>query len=169
MIDGFYWLVDGLLAGCPLPGGRRRGAWGNSPRPAEPDDALGADLDWLREQGIGAILTLTEDALPGEALAERTLVVLHLPVPDLTAPSREQLQQALAFIDQHTSRGVGVAVHCLVGQGRTGTVLAAYLIRGGAGVEDAIEQVRARRPGSIESPAQVRALRVYAAGREWFV
>jgi atypical dual specificity phosphatase len=97
------------------------------------------------------------------------LDVLHLPVPDLNAPSRDQFQQALAFIDWHLSRGRGVAVHCLVGQGRTGTVLCAYLIRGGQSVAQALAAVRAVCPGAVGSLAQERALEGYAQGRDWFI
>jgi atypical dual specificity phosphatase len=159
---GFYWLIEGILAGCPLPGARG----GREMRGAE---ALETDLAWLRERGIGALLTLTEASLPDETLARHGIASLHLPVRDLTPPSVEQLIRALEFVDWHRTRGRAVAVHCLMGQGRTGTVLAAYLIRAGETPEGALAEVRARCPGAIGSPSQERALASYAAQREWIL
>ena len=62
-----------------------------------------------------------------------------------------------------------VAVHCLAGQGRTGTVLAAYLIRGGLSSEQAIAEVRAICPGAIEATPQTTALAGWAAERPWII
>lgn len=163
VMDGFFWLIEGVLAGCPRPGLRWQG-----PRSTDDGD-IGADLAALRAQGVGAILSLTETALPEEAMARSGLSGLHLPVPDFQAPSPDQLQAALAFIDRHRTEGLGVVVHCRAGQGRTGTVLAAYLIRGGSGVDEAIQAVRTACPDAIGSEGQVTALREYAGRRDWLV
>src|SRR5579862_3351812 len=165
-IESFYWVIDGALAGSSRPGGvgvsggRRR--W-NAPAPggdqtAQANQRLDDDLAWLRMQGIGALLSLTETPLPAEALTRHELASLHLPVDDMTAPTPEQFDQALAFIDMQRGRGRSVAVHCKMGQGRTGTVLAAYLIRGGATAESALRTLRALCPGAISAPEQERAL-----------
>lgn len=162
-MDGFYWLIDGALAGCPRPGLRWRG-----PRSSDDGD-LAADLTALRGHGVGALLSLTETALPDAAFARSGLWGLHLPVPDFQPPSPDQLQVALAFIDRHRAEGRGVAIHCRAGQGRTGTVLAAYLIRAGSSAEDAIRAVRAACPDAIGSAGQVTALEAYARRRDWLV
>jgi atypical dual specificity phosphatase len=165
-MDGFYWLIDGALAGCRRPGLRfpgRRGVGEGA------TDAVADDLLALRELGVGALLSLTEDPLPLGSVEQAGLVGLHLPVPDFTAPSPDQLRAALAFIDRHRADGVAVAVHCRAGQGRTGTVLAAYLIRGGQGAFDAIQAVRAVCPGAIEARDQVAALEAFAARRDWII
>jgi atypical dual specificity phosphatase len=62
---------------------------------------------------------------------------------------------------------VPVAVHCLAGQGRTGSVLAAWLIRGGQAAPAAVAAVRAACPGAIEAVAQESALREFARSRPW--
>ena len=160
----FYWLVEGVLAGCGRPGQARAAA--DSP---EAMAALDRDLGWLRDRGIGAVLSLTETALTDGALARYGLAGLHLPVEDMRAPAPEQFGRALAFIDQQRALGRRVVVHCLVGQGRTGTILAAYLIRGGLDAAAAVAAVRAVCPFAIESPEQRRALAEYAAGRAWVV
>jgi len=163
-VHGFYWLIDGVLAGSPCPGG-----WPIRGAEAEPVPALDADLTWLRGQGIGAILSLTEASLPASALARHDLTWQHLPVDDLRAPSPEQLLAALAFIDRARLQGRRVAVHCRVGQGRTGTILAAYLIRGGIGADAALQRVRAVCPGAVGSPEQEQALGRFAQDRDWLV
>ena len=165
---GFYWLVEGALAGCGRPGhvASRRG---KALDHGEVEEALDADLAWLREQGIGAVLTMTETPLDAEALARHGLEALHLPVEDMTAPTPEQFERALRFIDHHRVRGTPVVVHCLVGQGRTGVVLAAYLVRLGATPAQALAEVRAVCPRAVENPEQERALAAFAARRGWII
>lgn len=159
----FYWLEEGVLAGCSLPGGNN-GRWA-----ARNGIALGHDLEELRRQGIGAVLSLTEDALNLETLAEYGLDSLHVPVPDMTAPLPGQIQAALTFLDRQRVEGNAVAVHCLMGQGRTGTILAARLIRDGMPADEAIVHLRRICPGAIESPAQQEALHRFAERRDWIL
>lgn len=152
----FYWMIDNVLAGCSRPGVGR-------------DRDIDRDLATLRGYGIGALLTLTETALPWGALERHGIVGLHLPVDDFQAPTTTQMLDALAFLDDARATSTPVAVHCLAGQGRTGTVLAAYLIRGGLSSEEAITTVRAICPGAIESAPQTIALTGWAADRPWLI
>jgi atypical dual specificity phosphatase len=152
----FYWVIDNVLAGCSRPGVGR-------------DADVDRDLTALRGYGIGALLTLTETPLPIGALERHGIQGLHLPVDDFHAPTTTQMMEALAFLDDARTAGTAVAVHCLAGQGRTGTVLAAYLIRGGLSSEEAIAEVRAICPGAIESSPQTAALAGWAAERPWLI
>jgi atypical dual specificity phosphatase len=161
-MDGFYWLIEGVLAGCSRPGARR----GVFPDAVATIDG---DLAWLRERGIGAVLSLTETPLPAEAIARHDFAYLHLPVPDMTPPLPDQFMAALLFLDRQRMAGRPAVVHCLVGQGRTGAILAAHLIRGGLDVATALARVRAVRPGAVENPAQERALAEFAGRRDWIV
>ena len=160
----FYWLIDGALGGCSRPGvlePERRG--GSSP------EVLENDLAWLRAQGIDALLSLTETPLPVDILTRHALTTLHLPITDMQAPTAAELRRALEFIDQQRAAGRRVVVHCLVGQGRTGTVLAAYLIRGGHSLTEALAAVRAVCPHAVENQRQERALADFAAERGWLI
>jgi atypical dual specificity phosphatase len=169
----FYWLVEGVLAGCSRPGGSDRGGMREAaPEPHAVEDvsrAMESDLTWLRRQGVEAVLTLTETPLEAAVLERQGMEVLHLPVPDLTAPLPEQFKRALDFIDWQRSSGRAVAVHCLMGQGRTGAVLAAYLIRSGMGADEAVARLRAICPGAIGTPEQEWALKAFADRRDWIV
>jgi atypical dual specificity phosphatase len=154
-VHRFYWLIENALAGCSRPGAR--------------GSDLDRDLTILRNHGVGALLTLTETPLPAGALERHGLLGLHLPVDDFHAPTTGQMLEALAFIDEARAEGTPVAVHCLAGQGRTGTVLATYLIRGGQTSTDAIAAVRSVCPGAIEAAVQETALAAWAAERPWMI
>ena len=56
-----------------------------------------------------------------------------------------------------------VMVHCLAGLGRTGTILACYLIKyEKMSAEDAIQHIREKRHGSIQSFVQEELIFQYA-------
>jgi protein-tyrosine phosphatase len=70
--------------------------------------------------------------------------VLHAPVEDFHLCDRHLLeQQILPFLADSDSRAMPVVVHCSGGSGRTGHVLAAWLVRQrGLDVDTALSQVR---------------------------
>ena len=151
----FYWVIERRLAGCSRPG-----AHGQS---------IADDLAILRDHGIQSVLTLTETPVLAHELEAAGLDTLHLPVDDFFAPTTQQMLQALAYIDASLAESMPVAVHCLAGQGRTGTILAAWLLRSGLSADEAISEIRALAPGAIESAPQVAALRRWAEEQPWLV
>jgi atypical dual specificity phosphatase len=116
------------------------------------------DLAWLRENGVQVLITLTEHPLPRQWVNDAGLMAVHIPVEDFTAPSEKQLRLAIDTIDRAKRSGMGVAVHCTAGKGRTGTVLAGYFVNQGLTAAEAIEKVRGLRPRSVETDAQERAV-----------
>ena len=147
MLPGFSWIDEPSLAAMPRPYSIE-------------------ELTWLRSLGIDVLVTLTENALPKQWVDEAGLMVVHLPVPDFEAPTQDQLRQAVATIRNSRDGTMGVAVHCAAGRGRTGTVIAAYLVSEGMGAAAAIEQVRNLRPGSIETREQEEAVYNWAKSQQ---
>jgi atypical dual specificity phosphatase len=132
----FHWIVEDRVAAMAMP-------W--------PED-----LPELRRRGITAILSLSERAPP--EIAEQGFAHLVLPIRDFYPPTQSQLQRAVEFIDAAVAAGGACAVHCGAGLGRTGTVVAAWLVRRGSSAGEAIGEVRRRRPGSVETAEQEAAV-----------
>ena len=67
-------------------------------------------------------------------------------------PAFDDLVKTVDFIHDRIVNDEPVMVHCLAGLGRTGTILACYLIKyKKMSADDAIQKVREERPGSIQS------------------
>lgn len=77
----------------------------------------------VQAMGVTGVLDMTAEH--GESRALRKIEYLNVPVLDLTKPSREQLDHAVAFIAEHASRG-GVYVHCALGISRSVAAVAGY-------------------------------------------
>ena len=91
-----------------------------------------AELDSLREQGINAIVNLCGEFCDLHQIEESAgFEVFFLPIDDENAPKMEEMEDALAWLDEAVYLGKRVLVHCRHGIGRTGTFVTAYLLRRG--------------------------------------
>jgi atypical dual specificity phosphatase len=108
----------------------------------------------FREAGVGAVVSLDERGLNADALREGGVEHLHLPIPDFQSPSMEQIRDFVDFVDANAEAGRPVLAHCHAGMGRTGAMLACYLVAQGMDPREAITRVRTMRPGSIETYGQ---------------
>lgn len=121
------------------------------------------DLEFLKIQNIHAIVSLTETPLEKAFIEEFGFRYLHLPIPDFTPPTNEQIERFLSFYNGVESQNCATLVHCGAGMGRTGTMLACVLVARGMQPEAAIDKVRTERPYSIETEEQEDAIRAFAA------
>lgn len=127
---------------------------------------LEANLAELAEQRVALLVNLHERAHDPALLTRFGLTEVHLPVPDFTAPRPEQLEQGVMVIDQAIVSGKRVVVHCGAGLGRTGTLLACYLVHRGMQPSEAIARIREVRRGSVETHEQEVAVEAYAVGHD---
>src|SRR5262245_12290903 len=109
---GFSWVDKPLLAALARPEGPE-------------------DLAWLRKQGIDVLVSLTEDPPRRDWVDDAGLLLFHVPMIDMEAPTQDDLDRCVSAIVKAQERGMGVAVHCGAGLGRTGVVLACYFVTKG--------------------------------------
>lgn len=144
---GFLWLKKGKLAGTPRPGIIHD---------------LDYDLAILKRVGVTTLLSLTERPPDVAEMEAHGLKNIWSPVPDMEAPSLTQASDICRKIDAALEKGEVIAVHCRAGLGRTGTILAAYLVWEGSSAFDALEEVRRIEPRWVQSDLQVNFLERFA-------
>ena|SRR5579864_5282917 len=141
-IRNFAWVEPGVLARGEQP-------------------ALEAEtFKALHEEGITAILSLRPDREPPSANSQRPwpeyimeqeqglaegagMRFRNVPITDFSAPSPEQVAEALKTIDALVEQNPGVYVHCRAGAGRAGLISGVWAVtRGQSGDTAADNYVR---------------------------
>ena len=119
---------------------------GRHPYAGAPHEA-GDELQGVLERGVTLILDLTEDGelTPYSEHIPEGVRHVRLPVRDFTAPTREQIREALELIDAEIERGGIVYVHCWAGCGRTGVVVGCWLVRHGMAPKEALQRIAEAR------------------------
>jgi len=141
----FSWVIDRQLGGSRGPRSR-------------------SDLLFLKQQGIAALVRLVEPHeswLTTDEIRDVGLEDYNEPVPDFHAPTRAQINRIIEYIDSHLKAGVPVCVSCNAGIGRSGVVIACYLVHIGLTARDALELVHRRRGRAPEVPEQLEAVEAY--------
>ena len=132
--DNFSWIIEGKLAGSAIP-------------------TSIDEVEWAIDQGVKSIVTIREEPLDSDWA--NNVNYLHVHSNDMGVPEFDDLVKTVNFIHDRIVNDEPVMVHCLAGLGRTGTILACYLIKyKKMSADDAIQKVRDERPGSIQSFSQ---------------
>ena len=99
----------------------------------------------LQQRGVTAVLNMRDEFDDAEAgIAPEHY--LFLPTIDDTPPTIAQLCQGVRFIHEEIEQGGQVYVHCMLGVGRSVTMIAAYLVATGMTPSAAWKTIRRRRP-----------------------
>src|SRR5213080_1607918 len=150
-MEMLYYTIDGgRLAGLPGP----------------------AFMEWdfarLRKMGFSVVVSLECDRLNTFEIEDAAFEHKKICVEDLPPPPFDQIDEFVSFVEAKLSEAKEVLVHCYAGRGRTGTMLAAFLIHRGMSADAAIREIRQRAGdaygtvrGVIE-PEQEETLRQYA-------
>ncbi len=142
-LRNFSWLVEGKIAGAALSDSSET-------------------LSELRNLGIRAIVCLVEWPVDEKLMRSMGFEYLQLKVPSFMPPTQEQIDRFIDFVENMEKQSKAVVVCCRMGWGRTGSMLASYLVRKGFDADSAIKEVRRSRPRSVESPEQEEVIREYA-------
>jgi len=141
-MDHLFWVIPEKLAGRPGP---QKYRW---------------DLASLREEGVGAVLSVNNGALchreefeaQGIQYACVPLSSNEPPLPGDDAICMAALPKAYDFVVGQMAEGRAVLVHCTAGKDRTGLFLCYYLVRNaGSTPKDAIHSVRQVRPTALSA------------------
>ena len=149
VLFNFSWVVAGRIAGSGQIGGFDA-------------EELDSDLTELEGHGIRAIVSLTTLSLDREMLSQRDISYLHIPIQDMHPPSLEEVGDFIDFVSCREAETRPVAVHCGAGLGRTGTMLACYLVAKGQSAKESLSSLRELRPGSVETEAQEALVSAYS-------
>lgn len=122
------------------------------------------ELPELYAVGIRAVVGLLNIPSDAAVFESAGFAFLCLPVPDGGAPTMEQATEFVRFVNEQNAAQRPVAVHCEAGLGRTGTMLAVYLISKGDSAESAIRRVREVENSAVETPRQIQFLEQFAQG-----
>lgn len=137
----FSWVIPGLLAGSGLP---------RNP----------AEVQYFLDEKIDILVSLTEWK-PSLHLAPG-LQHVHMPVAEFEPPSVKQAVDFVTLVENARDASQKVAVHCHWGRGRTGTMIACFLLKSQClKVEESIEKTRQARPYSVETYEQERLVHKY--------
>ncbi len=137
---GFHWVVSKKLAATPRPGLL---------------SGLKPDLQALAKVGVDYLVCLEEQETVSRGLAaEQGMDICHFPIQDMQKPGLKETHKLITHMESMIRLGKCVAVHCKAGLGRTGTIIASYLIENGMTPIEAKRKVRCLDPRMIQSEEQ---------------
>lgn len=112
----------------------------------------------LEKEGITYDLSLEKERIDAPF---GVVSYIWIPVENHQPPTQEQIEFGVSVLEKIVAMGKKVYVHCKNGHGRAPTLVAAYLIKQGKTVDEAIDLIKEKRPTIHLEDVQVRALNEY--------
>lgn len=109
----------------------------------------------LKKEGIEADVSLEKERIDHPFGVS---FYLWLPIEDTQAPTQEQFEVGISFLEKLINLDKKVYVHCQNGHGRAPTLVAAYFIKQGKTIKEAISFFKTKRPSVHLSKIQKQAL-----------
>ncbi len=156
-----YWVLPGRLLAGEYPGARDQGV-------------ARRKVQRLLQAGITCFIDFTEPnegqlrpywphVLEAASYKQTEIEHQRWPIRDMGVPARAHMTSILQAIDQALARNHIVYLHCWGGIGRTGTVVACYLIQQGFDGKAALERLARRRVATETRITQYEPTRMYAS------
>ncbi len=123
-----------------------------------PLDAFDDELVALYQTGIRAMVCLLNIPSDSFVFNSAGFKFKCLPIHDGQPPTTNQADDFIGFVDACRLQNLPVAVFCEAGLGRTGTMIASYLIHSGKSASEAIAHIREVEPSAVETTQQIRFL-----------
>jgi protein-tyrosine phosphatase len=87
------------------------------------------DYQFILDQGITAVVNIRAEREDNTEFYNRNNIeYISFKIPDVATPDPGTIEQAVIWMQQETSNGRIVLVHCAKGRGRSATLAAAYLM-----------------------------------------
>jgi atypical dual specificity phosphatase len=142
-LPNFSWIEERVIAGASTPSTEEH-------------------FIFLKDKGIKAIINLREkiDYQASEELLAH-FEINHLPIIDFSVPSMEQVMKFREICTKYHLEEKSLLVHCYAGCGRTGMMLAHWLMMRKKidTAEEAIKEIRRLRSCSIETVEQEESVK----------
>lgn len=109
------WIVPGKLLALAGPTAKN---W-----------TINAFIQYAKKHSIGCMVRLNREHYPAEEVTKSgSIEHLEMFMHDGTNPTAQNVRDFIKLVDRLNSKDLAVAIHCRAGLGRTGTMIAAYLI-----------------------------------------
>ena len=93
--------------------------------------------------------------VPERDLMPHGIYCYNFPWPDMGTPSNDIVLRTVQLMCDHVSKGEKFLVHCHAGLGRTGLMIACWMMyHSKTSAEETINRIRFQRPGSIQTAKQ---------------
>ena len=142
----FSWVIPDKLAGCAVP-------------------SYSSEIDGLVDLGVTKLITLSEEKLPAQMNLRDSVSGLKHEIHgcvEFEGIPVDKIVKIIDSIENEIGAGGKVVVHCRAGNGRTGTVLAAFIMKeNNLSSREAIAFVRKLRRWSVETQGQENCLVLY--------